>query len=98
MAKLRKLTPELCDTCVFMPVVTENGCSYMTLTGHSRVFKDGKKVVPSGYCDKYIKGEKCASYHCWRASDMTMCFKGGQVYEKRDFKFFDNDDGCDPDG
>ena len=98
MAKLRKLSPELCDTCIFMPVVTENGCSYMTLTGKSRVFEDGKRVVPKGYCDKYKQGEKCTSYHSWRATDMTMIYwdKGGQVYEKYN-KGNGNDDGCDTD-
>ena len=28
----------------------------MDIAGRSRIFEDGKKVVPDGYCDKYEKG------------------------------------------
>lgn len=97
MAKLRKLSPELCDTCIFMPVVTENGCNYLGVTGHSRIFENGQKVVPTGYCDKYKQGEKITGeLHSWRATDMTMiyCDNGGRVYEKRYGKDIDNDNSC----
>lgn len=32
------------------------GCNYISITGKSRVFKDGRKVVPDGMCDKFEKG------------------------------------------
>ena len=28
-------------------------CSYIDFTGHSRVYTDGVRTVPKGYCDKY---------------------------------------------
>ena len=62
MARMMKLTPELCDNCIFMPAVRENGCSYLTLTGHSRIFENGKLAYDPKFCDKYEKGEIDTSY------------------------------------
>ena len=94
MAKMRKITPELCDSCMFMPAIKENGCSYLTLTGKSRIFTNGVRTVPDGYCDKYKKGGQCPTYHGWKPSDMTLIFsdKGGQVYEKGFYKNYYNTD------
>lgn len=100
MAILRKLTPELCDKCKYMQGVKENGCNYMTITGHSRIFENGKKTVPSGYCDKFEEGRKITqTVKAWGHDDMTMIYskKGGELYERNYHQLIDRDDSPDPD-
>ena len=95
MAKLRKINPELCKSCIFMSGVVEHGCNYIGITGHSRIFKGRERTVPNGYCDKYIEGDKITGkLKGWRASDMTLIFsdKGGQVYERRYIESYYNDE------
>jgi hypothetical protein len=54
----------------------DNGCNYMGVTGESRVFANGKKVVPTGYCDKFIEGPKISQkIAAWGHSDMTLVYK-----------------------
>ena len=92
MAELRKLTKELCDKCIFMPE-RDNGCNYMGVTGESRIFANGKKVVPAGYCDKFIEGPKISKrIAAWGHSDMTLIYsdEGGRIYE-RNYKKDRND-------
>lgn len=47
---------EKCQTCRYFSIMGSTKyylCSYADITGRSRIFKDGKKVIPKGYCDKY---------------------------------------------
>lgn len=99
MAELRELTKELCDKCIFMPE-RDNGCNYMGVTGQSRIYKDGKKVVPTGYCDKFIEGPKISKkIATWGHSDMTLIYSenGGYVYERKYKRIFDRTDSSDAD-
>ena len=99
MVELRELTKELCDKCIFMPE-RDNGCNYMGVTGQSRVFKNGKKVVPTGYCDKFIEGPKISKkIVTWGHSDMTLIYseEGGRIYERKYKKFIDRIDSTDAD-
>ena len=55
-----KRTVELCDKCKY--VRRRNGhsywCNYSEITGHSRIFENGKrKDVPKGYCDCFCERE-----------------------------------------
>ena len=100
MAKLRKLTPKLCDECKYMCGTKKNGCNYMALTGHSRVFKGREKVVPDGYCDKFQPGRKITNFiRAWERDDRAMILseKGGQIYEKGYHKYIDRADSPDAD-
>lgn len=84
MAELRILDKGLCNKCIFWPE-RDNGCNYMDATGQSRVFKDGKRVVPPGYCDKFIEGPKISKrIVAWGHKDMDILFiKEEGVYERR---------------
>lgn len=97
MAKLRKLTRELCDKCIYMSGTRKNGCNYMALTGHSRVFKGRDKVVPDGYCDKFQAGKKITNFMRAWERDLIYSEKGGQMYVKNYRKYIDNADSYDAD-
>lgn len=98
MAKLRKLTKKLCSECIYMPGTSKNGCNYMSLTGHSRVFKGRDKVVPDGYCDKFQAGKKLTNImKAWR-NDIIYSDKGGILYDKNYRKYIDSIDSYDADG
>lgn len=62
MGEMRKLERYLCATCKYRFKFGnyghngKNACNYLDIEGKSRIFEDGKKVVPDGYCDKYEKG------------------------------------------
>ena len=49
-----------CKKCKYRYLLNqaEIACNYMDVTGKSRVFKDGKKVIPDGFCDKFVKGRQ----------------------------------------
>lgn len=45
-----------CESCryySYMGSSFNHMCSYIDFTGKSRIFKDGKRTVPKGYCDKW---------------------------------------------
>ena len=100
MARLRKLTPELCSECIYMSGTKKNGCSYFALTNHSRIFKGREKVVPDGYCDKFEKGKPITNFiRAWKRSDNVLIYstKGGQIYDKGYRKLIDRSDSYDAD-
>lgn len=53
---------KLCQKCKFSAKQNsqEICCSYITITGHSRTLLNGKRRLPSGYCDKFEEREE---YH-----------------------------------
>ena len=100
MAILRKLTPELCDKCKYMQGVKENGCNYLPITGHSRIFDKGIRTVPDGYCDKFEEGRKITqTVNAWGHEDMTMIYskKGGEIHERNYRKNHNMSDSLDAD-
>lgn len=80
MGKMRKLNNRaLCATCKYRCKFGnfghngQNACNYLDVVGESRVFVDGKQVVPSGYCDKYVKGAQDRSIaERWQRSSFFM--------------------------
>lgn len=62
MGEMRKIERSLCATCKYRFKFGnyghngKNACNYLDIEGKSRIFEDGEKVVPDGYCDKYEKG------------------------------------------
>lgn len=46
---------ESCRYYSYMGSSFNHMCSYIDFTGHSRVYTDGERTVPKGYCDKYEK-------------------------------------------
>jgi hypothetical protein len=56
---MEKITKKLCSTCKYRGAMEQKiSCNYMTCTGHSRIFQDGKMAYDPKYCDKYEKGRK----------------------------------------
>ena len=37
-------------------------CNYLAITGHSRIFKDGKAEMDPEFCDKYEPGDKLTDF------------------------------------
>ena len=100
MAILRKLTAKLCDECIYMSGTKKNGCNYMALTGHSRIFKGRDKVVPDGYCNKFKKGKSITNFiRAWERADNVLLYseKGGRIYDKGYHKLIDRYDSFDAD-
>jgi len=64
MGELQKITPSLCRTCIYRFKFGNfghngrNACNYLDVAGESRIFVKGEKVVPDGFCDKYVRGEQ----------------------------------------
>lgn len=64
MGKLRRITGDLCDQCVYRCRICNFGhngriaCNYLDVAGKSRIFVNGKRTIPEGYCDKYKRGEE----------------------------------------
>lgn len=61
MGQIHKITYDLCSECIYRTAVVKDNqiqCNYNELTGRCRIFEKGKRVVPAGYCDKYVKGKK----------------------------------------
>ena len=62
MGKMRKIANGLCSKCKYrcrFGNFGHNGrvaCNYIDVAGVSRIFVNGEKVVPDGYCDKYEYG------------------------------------------
>jgi len=83
MGKMKKLNNyALCATCKYrfrfgnFGHNGRNACNYLDITGESRVFVEGKKVVPDGYCDKYEKGAKDTSIaERWRNTSFFLANK-----------------------
>lgn len=72
MGRLRKLHKNLCANCVYRCRVGNFGhngqiaCNYIEVEGQSRIFVNGEKVIPDGYCDKYVCGaESISSSRKW---------------------------------
>lgn len=63
MSEMLKITKSLCKGCRYNHNIGGNDktqksnsrqiCSYILDVGHSRIFVDGVKVVPDGYCNTY---------------------------------------------
>ena len=47
----------VCRLCKYFYLQSEV-CGYMCETGHSRMYKDGKQIVRTGYCDKFEEGSR----------------------------------------
>jgi hypothetical protein len=63
MKEMEKITKKLCSTCKYRGGTDQKiSCNYMTCTGRSRIFQDGKMAYDPKYCDKYEKGETDTSY------------------------------------
>lgn len=47
---------EICKKCIYrsrMGSALMDCCGHIDKTGHSRIFRDGKRRVKKGYCDKF---------------------------------------------
>lgn len=69
MRKLIKTNSEICRSCRYhmgfgsqpdkeQKVCNNVACNYQEVTGHSRIFENGKIAYPPELCDKYEPGEK----------------------------------------
>ena len=64
MGKMRRITEDLCNQCVYRCRICNFGhngrvaCNYLDIMGESRIFVKGKKVIPAGYCDKFKYGKE----------------------------------------
>ena len=47
---------DVCRTCKFYSGEWTETCNYSVITGHSRLFESGKRVVEKGFCNKYEEG------------------------------------------
>lgn len=82
MKELKKVNKKLCSTCKYRGAMEQKiSCNYMTCTGHSRIFQDGKMAYDPKYCDKYEKGKTDTSYR-----DINIVSKIGKD-EYWDYKY-----------
>ena len=54
-----RVTDKKCRECKYHTTIAHTTwicCYYIVITGHSRVFVDGRQVVPDGYCKCFEKG------------------------------------------
>jgi len=71
MCEMIKTSPKLCKGCKYGCFVTGGsngslraessvGCDYILNNEghHSRIFVNGERVIPEGYCDKYVQKKK----------------------------------------
>ena len=62
MGEMQKIKCSLCATCKYRFKFGnwghngKNACNYLDVAGKSRIFENGEKVVPDGFCDKYEAG------------------------------------------
>ena len=58
---MQEITSELCEKCKYGTHIRNTYkdslyawcCGYSLITHRSRVFRDGKKTCPPGYCDSF---------------------------------------------
>lgn len=52
-----ELKIEHCGSCKYSTTIANGAanftCSYCEHEGHSRIYANGKRAVPKGYCDKW---------------------------------------------
>ena len=64
MGKFKDITGNLCASCKYRCKLSGMGqdgkivCNYIEISGRSRIFENGEKVVPDGKCDKYRRGQE----------------------------------------
>ena len=59
MSQFVKATPNVCAMCKYRSSLQENGCcNYWNITGHSRIYVDGKEQYDPAYCDKFERGQR----------------------------------------
>ena len=60
MSRLIKATPNICAMCRYRSNISSEfgNCEYQAITGHSRIFENGKLAYDPEYCDKFERGAK----------------------------------------
>lgn len=56
--RLVKATPHICRMCKYRSGDQTEVCAYMAITGHSRIYVDGKAAYDVRYCDKFERGKR----------------------------------------
>jgi len=66
-----KVNSDICRTCKYRMGFGSNAnhttrstvaCNYLSLTGHSRIFEDGRLQMDPKFCDKYEPGDKITDF------------------------------------
>ena len=76
MRELIRVSPEICAKCKYhFPFGANPGhrecinrniaCNYKSITGHSRIFENGKMAYDPEFCDKFEQGEKLPDSGEW---------------------------------
>ena len=82
MGRMVKATRTICEMCKFRSGAEENGCNYIGITGHGRIFgEDGHFRHDPRYCDRFERGKRDqASIHDWKNSRDTLIPRGEYPY------------------
>lgn len=97
MRQLVRATPGVCKRCKYhMNFGAATGtnfkpaCNYMSIMGHSRMYKDGKELYDKEFCDKYEPGDSVMIRKQFDFSlhtpDEYECYKFARIKKERGFQ------------
>lgn len=66
-------------------------CNYLEITGHSRIFENGKKKYDSQYCDKFEEGNAITQRAAWEETVRRNKVGKVEKFYTRDGKLHIND-------
>lgn len=86
MGELQKCDYKLCNKCKYSmrfgfasynAKATKNiACNYIGIEEQGRVFRNGERRLPEGYCDKFEEGKPVTQGKIWSSDRMTIKSRG----------------------
>lgn len=73
MRLLVRATKARCAMCKYRSGVEENGCNYIMVKEHSRIFENGVMQYDPEFCDKFEQGLRVSKEECgWNTARQPM--------------------------